>query len=195
MLEALIKEANSFKLSIEQLCFCKYLYYSKDVNNTQLASLYIDYYGNNREFHNYEKIVDVLVKSGYVENNNIAGEYYFKKMFVTKSFLKDEIIDIDTAWFDVVSNYPLFLTINNRAQSLHTTKHPNLKKYYYHNVIKGGNKNLHEKVLFVINMKYDNKKTITNGVGLEKFLLSFDSMVLEIEHEANNNNDSEYIFG
>jgi hypothetical protein len=191
----LIEKLNELELSAEQFCFAYFIYLTKE-KQVKFNSAFGLYYENNKDKYDYIKIINELEELNYIENGNRSNSKYdFDKIVFTDKFKNLLFVSVDEAWNQVLSEYPLKLNLGQgKIAMLQGTKNPQLKQYYYEQVIKGGDRHLHLEFLALTNQYYKGEKTVSQGCGLEKYLYSWQSMRLLILDEVNGkSNNTEII--
>ena len=96
-------------------------------------------------------------------------------------------IERNEAWKELLDIYPVYGYINNKKVNLLLFKDEKAKNYYYNYILKGGQKELHNKFIEIVkfhfapmlelNTKIPTISSDNNCIGLEKFLYSWDAFI------------------
>lgn len=183
-----IKKLNTLKLSAEHYCFAHFLLLNKEEQHKKNKVFNYDfgtYWNINKNFHNYKKLIDDLEEKGYIVNNNTTDDYSIDKIIVTKLFKEVVFVESEEAWQEVLQTYPRWMIIDKNGKKTQipaNTQDAFLKKQYYDQITKGGNKALHDYFILSVENFYKGAKVIeSGGVGLKKFIDSWESMKILIQ--------------
>lgn len=185
-----LKNINTYKLTVEEYAFAYYLYEFKN-KNEEYEIAFKEYYLTNQRNVDFKKIVDSLEALGYIINGSPANTILLKEIAFTDAFFSIMFVDKDKVWNEVLNIYPTHLVTNNfKAPLLLFSKSvSNMKDYYFTKILQGGKKELHYEFTGLVHEYYQNRRLATNrryvkeGFKLEKMLYSWEVMKILIEEE------------
>ena len=122
------------------------------------------------------------------------------KLKVTDEFLNLYFVKKETAYQYVLKLYPDFLYINNKEKVLtKNVDHDRTKEFFYKEVLKGGDKSLFDRFVYLTKEWFDYQPLYENGVEIggsptafakmkwDNYLKGFETLANDFETNGSNN--------
>jgi hypothetical protein len=175
-----IEVLNGLQLSNEEFDFLYMINIYKNELSLYESKFILEfqkYYEVNKLKYKYNLFFKKYEELGYIINlNKEEAEVDFTKIVIQDRFRELFITNIDKCWKEVIEIYPQRMYINDRPVMLQAST-VDLKNIYYHKIIKGGDKFLHEEFISLTEWFYKGEKIThrTDACKLEKYLLSWEN--------------------
>lgn len=181
--EKYLKLLNSNALTAEEFHVAYGIFQSKTSN--EIYQQFLEYWMVNREMIISLNILRNLENDGWIINNNLSDENIkLNRISATEKFEKLIIVDSDRAYEQAINSYPTYLIINNQKRIAKSGDHERLKKYYYQNVISGGDLALHQRFIYLTSLYHKKKNAERNW---ENWITNYKYIADEIERDIQNN--------
>ena len=177
-----LKIVNESNLSSEEFNLLYSLFRSKD--SDEIYEEFLKYWKLNFNKYNYANIIAKLEEQEFILNLNKKGELNINKIQPLQKFTDLIIVDIDSAYEQALSCYPMYLNIDNKKRLAKGGNHERLKQYYYDIITKGGDKVLHERFKCLTKLYHTNN--IYAERNWENWLNSFNYIAKDIEEDIAN---------
>lgn len=160
---------NNNNISIEELLLLyRIMTLKNSLNKDEKLRIELEKYNRrNKTVFDYKKLVDLLVDKELVINNNDKSEYQVSKLVITDKFLNTICIDKDICFKEIVEIYPNFIQIGSNEVPSMTFKGGTslLKEKYFNDILKGGNKFLHERFKRITSEFFIDKRYAQNKLS------------------------------
>lgn len=154
---------NKNNISVEELLFLHRIY-TKQKNLKQELNFNIaseNYQKNNKDTHDYKKLVILLEEKGLLinENDKSTGKILIAKLKVSDKFIEAIFITKEIAFEEALSVYPNYMFIDGKEVQAKTCKEGRqfLEEEYY-KTIRGGDRIEHYRFLELNRINFENKK-------------------------------------
>ena len=167
-------------LSFEELGIILAVYNKTTKTNTNTLSS--QYYEENSTYNDlktkrvipikWKDLVENLIEKNFLEDyrtsmDKLKETVPLNKLKVTDEFLNLYFVKKETAYQYVLKLYPDFLYINNKEKVLtKNVDHDRTKEFFYKEVLKGGDKSLFDRFVYLTKEWFDYQPLYENGVEI-----------------------------